>query len=190
MIGQILNNENHELLPKRIELKSDKRLIKVDDKLNQTLYLDGYPAELSDECLTGLMEIDEEITLTVSCKPIPMANSFDLVKTKMAYMDQQKVDEQRKALNSGYDYDMLPYDLSYSMDEAKELLDSLQSKSQKLFEVTVLINFYADNQEKLNKIASKIKSVGRRFGCTIIGLAYLQKFALNTVLPIGKIIFL
>ncbi|MGQ4224100.1 hypothetical protein [Enterococcus mundtii] len=82
LIGQILNNENHELLPKRIELKSDKRLIKVDDKLNQTLYLDGYPAELSDECLTGLMEIDEEITLTVSCKPIPMAN-YSASKTNL-----------------------------------------------------------------------------------------------------------
>ncbi|PTO38634.1 VirB4-like conjugal transfer ATPase, CD1110 family [Enterococcus mundtii] len=186
LIGQIINNENHTLLPKQVDLKLDKRLIKIDDKLNQTLYLNGYPAELSDECLTGLMEIDEEITLTVSCRPIPMASSFDLVKTKMAYMDQQKVDEQRKALNSGYDYDMLPYDLTYSLDEAKELLDSLQSKSQKLFEVTVLINFSAENQDNLNKIASKIKSVGRRFGCTIIELAYLQKFALNTILPIGK----
>ena len=37
--------------------------------------------------------------------------AFDLVKTKLAFMEQQKVDERKKALQSGYDFEMLSYEL-------------------------------------------------------------------------------
>ncbi len=59
-------------------------------------------------------------------------------------MEQQKVDEQKKALQNGYDYEMLSYDLSYSLTEAKGLVDDLQNRGQKLYAMTSSIHFRAE----------------------------------------------
>lgn len=100
-------------------------------------------------------------------------------------MEQQKVDEQKKALQNGYDFEMLSYYLTYSLTEAKDLVDDLQNKGQKLFSMTGGIHFYAENVEKLAEVQGEISSVGRQFGFKIIELEFMQEAGLNTILSLG-----
>ena len=157
----------------------------MDDHYAKTIYLQEYPAELSDTFLYELLEIPRELVVTLHINPPDQDEAFDLVKTKLAFMEQQKVDEQKKALQNGYDFEMLSYDLTYSLTEAKELVDDLQNKGQKLFSMTGSIHFNADTVEKLAEIQGEISSIGRQFGFKIIELEFLQEEGLNTALPLG-----
>lgn len=177
--------ELEDILPDVIELKQNKNYLKMDDHYAKTVYLQEYPAELSDTFLYELLEIPREVVVTLHMKPLDQDEAFDLVKTKLAFMEQQKVDEQKKALQNGYDFEMLSYDLTYSLTEAKELVDDLQNKGQKLFSMTGSIYFHAETVEKLAEVQGEISSIGRQFGFKIIELEFMQEEGLNVTLPLG-----
>ena len=56
--------------------------------------------------------------------------AFDLVKTKLAFMEQQKWMNKRKHYKMAMTLRCCQYDLSYSLTEAKGLVDDLQNKGQ------------------------------------------------------------
>ena len=60
-----------------------------------------------------------------------------------------KIQEQKKAVRSGYDMDIIPSDLATYGGEAKTMLRDLQSKNEKLLNVTFLVMNYANNPRKL-----------------------------------------
>lgn len=174
-----------EVLPEIIEVKENKNYLKVDEHYKKTVYIKDYPSELADTFIFEMLEIPRELTISLHIEPLEQDEAFDLVKTKLAFMEQQKVDEQKKALQNGYDFEMLSYDLTYSLNEAKSLVDDLQNKGQKLYALTGSIHFHAETTSELAEIHDEVNSVGRRFGFGIIDLEFMQENGLNATLPLG-----
>ena len=60
-----------------------------------------------------------------------------------------KIQEQKRAVRSGYDMDILPSDLATYGQDAKELLKTLQSRNERMFQITFLVLNTADTRQKL-----------------------------------------
>ena len=54
--------EIEDILPEVIELKENKNYLKVDQHYAKTVYLQEYPAELSDTFIYELLEIPRELS--------------------------------------------------------------------------------------------------------------------------------
>lgn len=156
------------------------------DSYGQTLYLKDLPPDLSDKLISELSDIPCDMTITLHINSVEQDKAFALVKQKISFMEQQKIDEQKKALKSGYDVDMIPYELKYSLIEAEELLDDMQNKNQRMFKVTVLINTSANDLDQLNDNVYQITAAARKNNCKIGNLDYLQEKAMNSIMPIGN----
>ena len=63
-----------------------------------------------------------------------------------------KIEEQKKAVRSGYDMDVLPSDLVTYGGEAKKLLEDLQSRNERMFLVTVLVMNTAGSKKVLDNL--------------------------------------
>lgn len=57
--------EIEDVLPNVIELKQHKNYLKIDEHYAKTVYLQEYPAELSDNFLYELLEIPRELVVTL-----------------------------------------------------------------------------------------------------------------------------
>lgn len=156
------------------------------DNIGQVLFLKDLPPDLSDKLISELSDIPIDMQITLHINSVEQDKALNLVKQKISFMEQQKIDEQKKALKSGYDTEMIPYELKYSLNEAEELLDDLQNKNQRMFRVTLLIYTFADNLELLNEKIYKIMAAARKNNCKLAQLDYLQEEALNSILPLGK----
>ena len=55
------------------------------------------------------------------------------IKRKITDLDRMKIEEQKKAIRSGYDMDIIPSDLATYGGEAKNLLRDLQSRNERMF---------------------------------------------------------
>lgn len=163
-----------------------KNYYQFGDFYGQTLYLKDLPPDLSDKLISELSDIPCHMIITLHINSVEQDKAFALVKQKISFMEQQKIDEQKKALKGGYDVDMIPYELKYSLNEAEELLDDLQNKNQRMFKVTVLINTSAKDLDQLNDNVYQIMAVARKNNCKIGNLDYLQEEAMNSTMPIGK----
>ncbi|WP_084758038.1 VirB4-like conjugal transfer ATPase, CD1110 family [Defluviitalea phaphyphila] len=163
-----------------------KNYYEFGDYYGQTLYLKDLPPDLSDKLITELSDIPCNMTITLHINSVDQEEAFALVKRKIAFMEQQKIDEQKKALKAGYDVDMIPYELKYSLNEAEELLDDMQNKNQRMFKVTVLVHTSAKTIEELNDNVYKIMAAARKNNCKMGYLDYLQEEGMNSTIPVGK----
>ena len=68
-------------------------------------------SELSDKLLAELLEVDAEMTVTLHVRTGDQTKAIKTVKAKMSDIDRMKMDEQKKAVRSGYDMDILLPDL-------------------------------------------------------------------------------
>lgn len=164
---------------------SDKSRFEFGDRFGQVLYLKDLPPDLSDKLLSEISDLPINMLINIHINSVEQDKALDLVKQKISFMEQQKIDEQKKALKAGYDVDMIPYELKYSLNEAEELLDDLQNKNQRMFRATIIIFTSADSLEKLDDNIYQISSVARKNNCKVGTLDYLQEEGLNSSLPLG-----
>lgn len=163
-----------------------KNYYEFGDSYGQTLYLKDLPPDLSDKLISELSSIPCNMIITLHINSVEQEKALNIVKQKISFMEQQKIDEQKKALKAGYDVDMIPHELKYSLEEALELLDDLQNKNQRMFKLTMLINTTAKTLDELNDNIYQIMAMARKNNCKIGSLDYLQEDALNSTLPVGK----
>jgi type IV secretory pathway VirB4 component len=153
----------------------------------QVLYLKDLPADLTDRFITELSDLPFDLTITLHISGVEQDKAFSLVKQKISFMEQQKIDEIKKAQKTGYDTEMIPYELKYSLSQAQKLLDDLQNKNQRMFKVTLIVFTYASTPEILQDHIYQIIATARsKANCKMGKLDYLQANGLNSSLPLGK----
>lgn len=162
-----------------------KNHFEVGKYVGQVLYLKDLPPDLSDKVISELSDIPCHMMINLHIDSVEQDKALTLVKQKIAFMEHQKIDEQKKALKAGYDTNMIPFELRYALDEANELLDDLQNKNQRMFKVTLLIYTYADGLDELYDNAYQIMATARKNNCKIGYLDYLQEEGINSTMPVG-----
>jgi len=172
--------------PSSFNFKDSKSMFEIGENLGQVLFLKDLPADLSDNLISALSDLPIDMTITLHIQSVEQDKAFALVKQKISFMEQQKIDEQKKALKAGYDTEMIPYELRYSLNEAQELLDDLQNKNQRMFKVTMLIYTFANDLDVLNENVYQILAAARKKNCKIERLDYLQEEGINSTYPLGK----
>lgn len=96
-----------------------------------------------------------------------------------------KIEEQKKAVRSGYDMDIIPSDLATYGGEAKKLLADLQSRNERMFLVTFLILNTADTKQHLENTVFQTSGIAQKHNCTLVRLDYQQEQGLMSSLPLG-----
>lgn len=173
------------IAPDSFDFKYRKNRFLMGDEYTEVLYLRTYPSELSDRLINDLTDIPTNLQIALHIEPFEQQKGLDLVKTKLTFMEQQKIDEQKKALRGGYDPQLIGMELRRSMSEAEDLLDQMQSDNEKLFSFTFLVMASNKDESLLDETVEQILAAGRKNNCAFSKLNYLQEEALNSILMWG-----
>lgn len=87
-------------------------------------------SELSDRMLAEFLDIDDNINISFHIKAVEQTEAIKMVKRKNTDIDKMKIEENKKAVRSGYDMDILPSDLITYGDNIKLLLKDLQTRDK------------------------------------------------------------
>ena len=96
-----------------------------------------------------------------------------------------KIEEQKKAVRSGYDMDILPTDIITYEKDTLELLDDLNTSNQKIVKMTFLITCYGKTKRELENITQRVSGIIQQANCNLRCLQYLQEQGLMASAPIG-----
>ena len=97
-----------------------------------------------------------------------------------------KIEEQKKAVRSGYDMDIIPSDLATFGSEAKNLLQDLQSRNERMFLLTFLVVNMADTKRKLDNDVFATAGFAQKNNCALTRLDYLQEAGFMSSIPLGE----
>ncbi len=141
--------------------------------------------ELTDRMLADFLDLESSLVVTLHIQSIDQSAAIKNIKRKITDLDAMKIQEQKKAVRSGYDMDVIPSDLVTFGNEAKTLLEDLQSRNERMFLVTMLVLNTADTTQRLENNVFQASGVAQKYNCALRRLDYQQEQGFLSSLPLG-----
>ncbi len=161
------------------------KCFKMGKTIGAVSFLQILAPELNDRMLADFLDMDSNITVNFHIRTIDQAKAIKSIKMKITDLDKMKIEEQKKAVRSGYDMEIIPSDLATYGGEAKRLLQDLQTRNERLFLVTILIMNTATTRQKLENAVFQTASIAQKYNCALKRLDFQQEEGLMSSLPIG-----
>ena len=145
-------------------------------------YLDIIAPRFNDELLKKLLDIDDNLTITMHMQTMDPVKAIKMLKGALTNIQKMKIEEQKKAVRSGYDMDILPTDIITYEKDTLELLDDLNTSNQKIIKMTFLITCYGRSKRELENITQRVSGIIQqanyhkeyRYSCAVLyaGIIY------------------
>ena len=161
------------------------KCFKMGKTIGAVSFLQILAPELNDRMLADFLDMDSNITVNFHIRTLDQAKAIKSIKSKITDLDKMKIEEQKKAVRSGYDMDIIPSDLATFGGEAKRLLQDLQTRNERMFLVTILLMNTAPTRQKLENAVFQTASIAQKYNCALKRLDFQQEEALMSSLPIG-----
>ena len=162
------------------------KCFKMGRTIGAVSFLQILAPELNDRMLADFLEMDSNITVNFHIRTIDQAKAIKSIKMKITDLDKMKIEEQKKAVRSGYDMDIIPSDLATFGSEAKNLLQDLQSRNERMFLLTFLVVNMADTKRKLDNDIFATAGFAQKNNCALTRLDYLQEAGFMSSIPLGE----
>ena len=172
------------IAPSSFEFRNGKEF-GVGKKLGAVSFLQILAPELNDRMLADFLDMESSLIVTMHIQSVDQTKAIKTVKRKITDLQKMTIEEQKKAVRSGYDMDIIPSDLATYGNEAKKILQDLQSRNERMFLMTFLVLNTANNKQQLGNNIFQASSIAQKYNCQLTRLDFQQEEGLMSSLPLG-----
>ena len=157
----------------------------VGKKYGRASFLQILAPELNDRMLADFLDMESSVIVSMHIQSVDQVKAIKTIKRKITDLDKMKIEEQKKAIRAGYDMDIIPSDLATYGNEAKKLLQELQSRNERMFLLTFIILNTAGSMQQLKNNVFQANSIAQKYNCQLTTLDFRQEEGLMSSLPLG-----
>ena len=172
------------IAPSSFEFRNGKEF-GVGKKLGAVSFLQILAPELNDRMLADFLDMESSLIVTMHIQSVDQTKAIKTVKRKITDLQKMTIEEQKKAVRAGYDMDIIPSDLATYGNEAKKILQDLQSRNERMFLMTFLVLNTANNKQQLGNNIFQASSIAQKYNCQLTRLDFQQEEGLMSSLPLG-----
>ena len=132
-------------------------------------------SDLSDRMLADFLDMESSQIVTIHIQSVDQTAAIKTIKRTITELDRSKIEEQKKAVRSGYDMDIIPSDLATYGRDAKALLKELQSQNERMFMVTFLVMNTGRTEQELENNVFQAQSIAQKHNCNLRRLDFQQE---------------
>ena len=173
------------IAPTSFEFRNGKNF-RVGKKYGAVSFLQILAPELNDRMLADFLDMESSLIVSMHIQSVDQTKAIKTIKRKITDLDKMKIEEQKKAVRSGYDMDIIPSDLATYGNEAKKLLQDLQSRNERMFMLTFLVFNTANSKQQLDNNVFQASSIAQKYNCQLSRLDFQQEEGLMSSLPLGQ----
>ena len=157
----------------------------VGKKVGCASFLQILAPELNDRMLADFLDMESSLIVTMHVQSVDQVKAIKTIKRKITDLQKMTIEEQKKAVRSGYDMEIIPSDLATYGTEAKKLLQDLQSRNERMFLLTFIVLNTADAKQQLDNNVFQASSIAQKYNCALTKLDFRQEEGLMSSLPLG-----
>ena len=165
-------------------LKFNKSNFQIGSAYGAVYGLNILAGELPDVILKDFLEMQNLFCVNIHVEPLDQVEALKFVKKKLTNVEQMKIDEQKKASQSGYDPDILPPAIKMYIEDIENLLGDLNSKNERLFHISISLRAYARTNKELKLLSEMLKRTCQKNNCIMFPYDYKQEQTLVSTLPL------
>ena len=162
------------IAPSGFEFRTGKQF-RMGRKYGAVSFVQILAPELNDRMLADFLDMESSLIVNLHIQSVDQVSAIKTIKRKITDLDRAKIEEQKKAVRSGYDMDIIPSDLATYGTEAKKLLQDLQSRNERMFLLTFLVLNTADSQRQLANNVFQASSIAQKHNCRSPGWTSSRK---------------
>ena len=172
------------IAPSSFEFRTG-RSFGVGRRIGCASFLQILAPELNDRMLADFLDMESSLIVSMHVQSVDQVKAIKTIKRKITDLDKMKIEEQKKAIRAGYDMDIIPSDLATYGNEAKKLLQELQSRNERMFLLTFIILNTAGSMQQLKNNVFQANSIAQKYNCQLTTLDFRQEEGLMSSLPLG-----
>lgn len=152
----------------------------------KTYYLKINSTEITDELLSDVLDIDENIIVNLAFEKIPLPKAIKEAQRTNLDISAEIVRKQKQAYLNGYDPSILSPQSQDYKDEVEDLLNELKNNNENYFEVTILLTIKSKNLEEIQNIEKKIQTKMARHISEFRVIHNQNEEVLKSILPFAN----
>ena len=162
------------------------RIFQMGGMYGSMSYLQITASDLSDQLLKDFLDMESSQIVTMHIQSVDQTAAIKTIKRTITELDRSKIEEQKKAVRSGYDMDIIPSDLATYGKDAKALLKELQSQNERMFMLTFLVMNTGRTEQELENNVFQAQSIAQKHNCNLRRLDFQQEQGLMSSLPLAQ----
>ena len=172
------------IAPSSFEFRTG-RSFGVGRRIGCASFLQILAPELNDRMLADFLDMESSLIVSMHVQSVDQVKAIKTIKRKITDLQKMTIEEQKKAVRSGYDMDIIPSDLATYGTEAKKLLQDLQSRNERMFLLTFIVINTAGSRQQLDNNVFQAASIAQKYNCQLTRLDFRQEEGLMSSLPLG-----
>lgn len=163
----------------------EKKCLHLGNKLARVLKVSQLPSQLTDEFLTTVTDMNFNCITTMNYKPIPPKKAEAIVAKNLSFVR----DEKQRALKAGqkagvYDDSYVDPNVLEREAEALALRDAMHERDEKLFDTSLTVTVFAENEKKLDEYTESLITEYKKASVTLGVMTNQQEEGFNSTLPL------
>ena len=172
------------IAPSSFEFKTGSNF-GIGNRIGTVSFLQILAPELNDRLLADFLDMESSLVVSLHVQSVDQVKAIKTIKRKITDIQKMTIEEQKKAVRSGYDMDIIPSDLATYGSEAKKLLQDLQSRNERMFLLTFTLLNIADNKQQLDNQVFQASGIAQKYNCALTKLDFRQEEGLMSSLPLA-----
>lgn len=159
-------------------LKISPKELNLGEKIVRSFFVISYPRFLTESWFSPIINLDKVFDASIFIHPIETAKILRTFQKKVAEVQTQIHERERKGLVRDPMLDTAYQDL-------ENLRDALQQAQERIFDVGLYLSIYGDSDQELDKVESEIKSILESKLVYVKPALFQQEQGFRSVMPLG-----
>ena len=179
------------IAPSSFSFKSGPELnatkyFRTGDRIGAASYIKIFASDMEDRIISDILAIDSNVWISIHADTIPRDRALQLAKDNLTGVQAMIINEQKSAVASGYDMDILPPELVTYQEAGEKLYHDLQRKDEQLFNVTLTVIQTAATRKELEDNIFELNGILAPYQCRLVRLDNRQEQGYMSALPLGN----
>lgn len=171
------------ICPDSFEFKKD--YFTMGTRFGRVLFLKDYASYIKDSMIAELTDMNHNMMMSIDIIPVPTDEAVREVENRLLGVETNITNWQRRQNANNNFSALVPYDMEQQRKEAKEFLNDLTTRDQRMMFAVLTFVLTADSMEQLEADTETLMTTTRKHLCQMATLNFQQLDGLNTALPIG-----
>ena len=154
------------------------RNINLSGTFSRVFFAVAYPRYLNDGWMEPLINLEQEMDISIIIHPIDTAETLKKFQKKVAEVESQIHGRMERG-------EVRDPQLDAAYQNLEELRDKLQQAEEKLFDVGFYVAIYGDTEDKINDIESEIKGMLDARLIYLRPAIFQQESGIKSALPVA-----
>ena len=179
------------IAPSSFSFKSGPELnatkyFRVGDRVGAVSYLQVYASDMEDRIIADMLGIGSNIWISIHADAMSRKEALDYAKGNLTDIQAMVITNQKNAVRSGFDMDILPPELETYKEAGDKLYRDIQRKNEQMYHTTITVVQTAATRKELEENIFELNGILSAYQCTMLRLDNRQEQGYVSALPLGN----